>query len=147
MRGYLLDTSVVSAVAPSKPPLPPALAEWLRSRADRLFIPAVAVAELEAGTAKLRRAGAAARADQFSLWLDTLIRGYGGRILPLDADCARATGRLHDAATAMGRNPGFADVAIAATASVHELVLLTRNVRHFAPLGVAHADPFEDLPA
>lgn len=147
MRGYLLDTSVVSTVAPNKPPLPPALAEWLRSRTDRLFIPAVAVAELEAGMAKLRRAGAGARANQLSLWLEALIRGYGSRVLPLDADCARATGQLHDAAIAVGRNPGFADVAIAATASVHELLLLTRNVRHFAPLGVAHADPFEDLPA
>jgi predicted nucleic acid-binding protein len=42
--------------------------------------------------------------------------------------------------------PVFADVAIAATASTHGLVLLTRNGGHFAPLGVAFIDPLEELP-
>lgn len=147
MKGYLLDTSVVSTIAPGKPPLPAPLVEWLRSRTDQLFLSAVVVAEIEAGTTKLRRAGAVVRADQLSLWLDGLIRGYGDRVLPLDAECGRATGRLFDAAKAKGRNPGFADVAIAATASVHDLLVLTRNLRHFGPLGVAHADPFDALPA
>ena len=147
MKGYLLDTSVVSAIAPGKPPLPPAFIDWLRSRTDRLFLSSVVVAELEAGTAKLRRAGAVARADHLSQWLDALVRGYGSRVLLLDVECGRATGRLFDAAESKGRNPGFADVAIAATASVHDLLILTRNVRHFGPLGVAHVDPFDTLPA
>jgi predicted nucleic acid-binding protein len=43
--------------------------------------------------------------------------------------------------------PVFADVAIAATAKAHGLVLLTRNGRHFASLGVAFIDPIEGLPA
>ena len=39
------------------------------------------------------------------------------------------------------RQPGFPDIAIAATAVVHDLVLMTGNGRHFAPLGVASVDP------
>jgi len=41
---------------------------------------------------------------------------------------------------------GFADVVIAATARCHGLTILTRNVRHFAPLGAAAVDPFKTLP-
>ena len=146
MSGYLLDTSVLSALAPDRRPPPEALASWLASREDVLFLPAVAVAEVEAGICKLRRAGSTARVDRLSVWLDALLEGYGERMLPLDAASARVAGRLRDAALAAGRHPGFADVAIAAIAVHHGLLVLTRNVRHFATLDVPHADPFEDLP-
>ena len=45
-----------------------------------------------------------------------------------------------------GIHPGFADVAIAATAAVHDLTILTRNLKHFIPLGVSCADPFVSPP-
>ena len=147
MRGYLLDTSVVSAFAPERRPLSNDLKGWLASRDDALFLPAVAVAEIEAGLCKLRRAGSTTRVDRLAAWLDGLIDGYGDHILPLDVESARVAGRLGDAALAVGRYPGFADVAIAAIAAHHELLILTRNVRHFAALDAAHADPFEALPA
>gem|GEM_PF-2305952 len=50
-------------------------------------------------------------------------------------------------ARALGRPPGFADIVIAATAAHHRLTLLTRNVKHFEPLGVALHDPFAGLPS
>ena len=50
-------------------------------------------------------------------------------------------GALSDAALADGRNPGFADVAIAAIAKSRELVILTLNLRHFGPLGVDALNP------
>ena len=49
-------------------------------------------------------------------------------------------------ARAAGHTPGFADVAIAATAGSRGLTILTRNLRHFVPLGIEAADPFETLP-
>lgn len=146
MTSYLLDTSVLSAFAPDKPILPPAFVGWLRDRTDRLFLPAVAVAETEAGICKLRRQGAAARADRLSAWLDAVLGGYGDRVLPLDATAARVAGRLSDAVLARGHDPGFADVAIAAIATARGLLVLTRNLRHFAVLGVPHADPLDALP-
>ena len=144
--GYLVDTSILSALAPDRPVLPDAFAAWLRRHSERLFIPCIAVAELEQGICKLRRSGGVARARQLSAWLDGLIKTYAERILPLDAPACRIAGRISDEATAAGRHPGFADVAIAALARGADLTVVTRNTRHFAPLEVPCLDPFADLP-
>ena len=53
---------------------------------------------------------------------------------------------MTDAARAAGHTPGLADIAIAATAASRGLTVLTRNVRHFAPLGTRAINPFETLP-
>jgi predicted nucleic acid-binding protein len=143
---YLLDTSVLSVVAPGRSGPDAALAAWLRSHDDALHISAVTIAEIEQGIAKLRRAGGTDRAEALGRWLDALIDAAGERVLAFDARTARIAGALSDDATAAGRHPGFADVAIAATALAHDLRLLTRNGRHFAPLGVAFADPADGLP-
>lgn len=145
--GYLLDTSVISALAPGREThLPEGVADWLRAHDAQLFIPCIAVAELAQGIGKLRRAGGAARAARLDDWLDGLIAGYGERILALDAAAARLAGRLSDQAVALGRHPGFADVAIAALAQNAGQTLLTRNLKHFQPLGVACIDPMVQLP-
>jgi hypothetical protein len=71
---------------------------------------------------------------------------YGDRILPFDLAAARIAGALSDVARSRGSTPGFADIAIAATAHCRGLTLLTRNTRHFAPLGLPAVNPFERLP-
>lgn len=147
VEGYLLDTSVVSALAPGREIFrPPHFDDWLQARHKQLFLPCVAIAELAQGIGKLRRSGGTARADRLDHWLDGLIAAYADRILPLDAQAARLAGQLSDAAVAAGRHPGFADVAIAALAQNAGLLLLTRNLKHFQPLGVACADPLVALP-
>lgn len=141
--GYLLDTSVISALAPGREAhLGGGVAQWLLAHDAQLFLPCVAVAELAQGIGKLRRIGAVDRADRLDLWLDQLIAGFGERILPFDTPSARLAGRISDQATAHGTHPGFADVAIAAIAQQANHVLLTRNLKHFAPLGVKCFDPF-----
>ena len=145
-KGYLLDTSVLSAFAPDKPPLPPDFAEWLRRRSNQLFIPCIAIAELEQGIRKLRRGGGSARAGRLSDWLDGLVEQFADRLLPLDTATCRIAGQIADQAVAAGKHPGFPDVAIAALAQQARLVVLTCNVRHFVPLGIVCADPFEQLP-
>jgi len=47
---------------------------------------------------------------------------------------------------ARAHDPGFEDIAIAATAAAHGLTVLTANERHFEPLGVPFANPFKQLP-
>ena len=79
-------------------------------------------------------------------WLDGLFAAYGDRILPLDALAARLAGQISDAAMAKGCRPGFPDVAIAALAQKAGLLLVTSNLKHFQPLGVACADPLIILP-
>ncbi len=144
--GYLLDTSVLSLLAPGRAAPDDSLSTWLHERSDRLFISAVTIAEIEQGICKLRRSGGVERAEALRGWLDALIENGGDQVLPLDIDTGRATGALSDQAFAAGRHPGFADVAIAATAQVHDLLILTRNGKHFAPLGVPFADPVDALP-
>ena len=147
-QGYLLDTSVVSALAPGRSAhWPQGFGAWLEARTDRLYLPSVALAELGQGIGKLRRAGGTERADRLEQWLDGLIAGYGERILALDAATARLAGQMSDAAIAQGRHPGFPDVAIAAMAKHAGLMLLTSNIKHFQPLGVDCLDPLVQLPA
>lgn len=144
--GYLLDTSVLSLLAPGKSALKPQLAGWLRRQADTLYFSAVTIAEIEQGICKLRRTGGTERADRLTAWLNSLLMTSPERILPLDGRVGREAGVLSDHALAIGRHPGFADIAIAATATAYGLVLLTQNGRHFAPLGITIIDPTVDLP-
>jgi predicted nucleic acid-binding protein len=118
----------------------------MRAHNDQLYVSAVTVAEIEQGIRKLHRAGGVQRADALTRWLDALIERGGDRILPFDTRAGRIAGELSDQAIAAGRHPGFADVAIAATAVANGLVVLTRNGKHFAPLGVELVDPVERLP-
>jgi toxin FitB len=145
--GYLLDTSVISMLAQGREAhLSAGVSDWLLAQSHQLFIPSIAIAELTQGIAKLRRAGAIERANGLNQWLERLLAGYGDRILPLDANAAVVAGQLSDAAIAIGRHPGFSDVAIAAIAQRANLVILTRNLKHFEPLGVACVDPFDQIP-
>lgn len=141
MSGFLLDTSVVSLFAPDKPPLSNEVLAVLRDQDESMFLPVIALAEIEQGICKLRRAGASGRAARLAVWLDDLVRGFSNRVLVVDGRIARAAGALSDQATARGIHPGIADILIAATADVHFLTLLTRNLKHFEPLGVPILDP------
>jgi toxin FitB len=142
MRGWLLDTNVLSAVGPGKRPLPAETITWIRARTEALHLSTISAAEIEAGIAKLRRTGASRRADHLRHWFDRILDDYADRILPFDLGAAKIAGALGDAALAAGRHPGFADVAIAAIAKSRGLVIVTLNLRHFEPLGVETLNPF-----
>ena len=123
---YLVDTDVVSAGAPSKASSA-ALVTWMDEHSVDLYLSAVSIAEIEAGIARLRRQGGKRRADELTLWLDTLLHLYEERVLPLDVPAARIAGALSDLARSKGHAPGFADVAIAACARLDRP--LTRHQR------------------
>ncbi len=149
MKGYLLDTNVLSALAPGKadkPPVDQSLVSWLKAHADVLFISGITVIEIEAGLLKLGRAAPGRRHDELSNWFANLLVQYADRVLPLDLRVARIASVITDRSKAGGHYPGLPDVAIAATAVGHDLTVLTRNLRHFRPLGVRSADPFVKLP-
>ena len=145
-RGYLLDTSVLNSVQPTAAGKLSAVEAWFIANHYRCYLSTVVVAEVVAGIARLRRDGGTRRADRYDAWLQSVVDDFGDRVVPLDVDVGRRTGELFDHALSKGRNPGFADIAIAATASVHGLTVLTRNVADFAELGVALVDPFKKLP-
>ena len=143
---YLVDTNVISASAPSRSTALAALANWLDRNSDHLYLSTITIAEIQSGIAKLRRTGAADRADQLTAWLDTVLHLYSPRILPLDIPVARVLGALTDLARSVNANPGLADLAIAATAISRGYTVLTRNLRHFQDIPVPCHDPFQTLP-
>jgi toxin FitB len=143
---FLVDTNVISALAPTNAERPAALIDWLDRRSDDLFLSVVTAAEVRAGIAKAVRLGARRKAENLASWWDAVEHLYGERILPFDLHAATIAGALSDRATAKGRAPGFADIAIAATAEARALVLLTRNTRHFERLCNRVVNPFEALP-
>jgi len=142
---YLVDTNVISAAGPSRT-ASPALVEWLDAHSAALFMSAVTVAEIQDGIARLGRDGAKRKSADLTAWLDTVLHLYGDRILAFDAATARIAGAMSDRARGLGHAPGLADIIIAATAQHRGLTVLSRNLRHLEPLGVAVVDPFVKLP-
>lgn len=147
MTQYLVDTNVVSATAPTAGVKRDELVAWMDLHSPALFLSAVTVTEIADGIAKAKREGARRKSSDLSAWLHALLHLYGDRVLAFDAAAAEIAGALSDLARSRGHSPGFADIAIAATAKRHDLVILSRNERHFAPLGITVIDPFQKLPA
>ena len=143
---FLVDTDVLSVGAPSKTRAVPELVEWMDRHSERLYVSVVTIAEIEDGIAKAKRTGATRREARLREWLETLVHLYTSRILPFDLAAARTAGVLSDEARGRGHTPGFADLAIGAIARCHALTILTRNLKHYAPLGVAALDPVVELP-
>ena len=146
MTRYLVDTNVISASAPTTTVKRPELTEWMDSHSRDLFLSAVTIAEIADGIAKVKREGARRKGADLSAWLRIVLHLYSDRVLPFDGPTAEIAGTLMDLARSRGHSPGFADIAIAATAHRHRLIILSRNERHFGPMDVAVIDPFQKLP-
>ncbi|QND49232.1 type II toxin-antitoxin system VapC family toxin [Rhizobium lusitanum] len=148
MKGYLLDTNVVSMLLPTKRAATPAFLDWLRARysEDTLFLSVITVQEIEKGAEKLAtvKGGSQQRAALIKAWLEELIGEYGDRILPIDMMVAKQAGQLEGKALAAGHDSGLADILIAATAKAHDLTVLTWNLRDFRPIDVRVQTP-EDI--
>ena len=132
---YLLDTNVVSELRRPRPH--GAVVAWLEGVADYdLHLSAVTLGELQAGV-EITREQDLEKASEIELWIDQVARTWN--VLPLDGQIFRVWAKL------MHRRSDdlMADALIAATAMVHHLVVVTRNVRDFAPLEVSTLNPFE----
>jgi predicted nucleic acid-binding protein len=144
---YLVDTNVISAAAPTTAVPRPELVSWMESHSDDLFLSTISIAEIADGIAKAKREGARRSSAGLSAWLRTVLHLYGDRVLPFDSPTAEIAGALSDLARGRGHSPGFADIAIAATARRHELTILSRNGRHFTPMDAIVIDQFLELPS
>jgi predicted nucleic acid-binding protein len=143
---YLLDTNIISALAPTQKERSARLANWLDEASNGLYLSVVTAAEVRAGIAKASREGASRKAAILKMWWDTVEHLYGARILAFDLRSAGIAGKLMDNARAGGHAPGFADVAIAATAEANHLSILTRNTKRFDQLQTSTLNPFDALP-
>ena len=146
MTRYLVDTNVISAVAPTTVVKRADVIEWMDSHSSNLFLSAVTIAEIAEGIAKAKRQGAKRKASDLSAWLRAVLHLYGDRVLPLDGPTAEIAGAVADLARGRGHSPSFADIAIAATARRHGLTILSCNERHFVPMEADILNPFRALP-
>ena len=144
---FLLDTNVLSHIAPARrKSTDDKLAEWIVARSSDLWLSVVTAAEIEDGIAKAARTGATKKAEHLAEWWGEIRHYYAERILSVDLEAAQEAGRLMDRARAAGISPSFEDIAIAATGSVHGLIVLTRNAKDFDALRVRYQNPFDVLP-
>lgn len=132
---FLLDTDVVSLLR--RPDRYPAPAQWLQTqRPVDVFISVVTLAELERGLAQQRRRDPEFARD-LADWMEQTTTSFADRIIPVDPAAARLWGRM-----SVDIGHFNVDLLIAATALVHGLTVVTRNVRHFEPTGVRVLNPF-----
>ena len=132
---YLLDTNIVSELRRPRPQR--AVLRWIADvPADQLYLSAVTIGEIQAGI-ELTRAQDIANTEELAAWLGKVLMSYS--VLPMDAAAFREWARLmHRRSDTL-----IEDAMIAATAKVHGLTVVTRNVRDFSQLGVAVQDPFD----
>ena len=131
----LLDTVVLSELRKSRPDAG-VLAFLMAQPADSVFISALTIGEIEADIERQRSANPTFAAD-LAQWLAQTELQFAAFILPVTPAIAKLWGRL----CVQTGNTGF-DNLIAATALSHNLTMVTRNARHFAPTGVRVVDPF-----
>jgi predicted nucleic acid-binding protein len=139
---YLLDTTAVSLFDPRRQREAASFISWVRSHDPLLFLSVFTLTEIESGILKLVRERKVERANQLVRFRDSLIADYADRLLPVDTEVALSVARIAHAMRP--RVIELADLIIAATARVHGLVVVTRNVRHFVPTGVSVVDPLSD---
>ena len=133
---YLLDTVVLSELR--KRTRDRHVVTWFGSvESSDLYLSTITVAEIERGIARQQSANPDFARD-LAGWLDTLLAAYGDHVLPLTVGIARRWGRL---SAQIGNDE--LDLAIAATALDHGLTVVTRNIAHFEPTGVALLNPFQ----
>jgi len=135
---FLLDTNVISELrrpgkANSK------VAEWADGvRQAELFLSAITILEIEIGILRRERQDQAQGAA-LRVWMDSYVRpAFDGHILPVDTAVALRCARLHVPDPRSDR-----DALVAATALVHGLTVVTRNVKDFQRMALDLINPWD----
>jgi predicted nucleic acid-binding protein len=135
---FLLDTNVVSELRKAAR-CDARVAAWQAAQNPQAcFLSAITLLEIRLGI-ELARKRDRKQAEVWEAWLEQRVKpGFAGRILPVDHKVAEMCGRMH------AERPGsFRDGLILATAVVHEVTVVTRNVKDFSGSGVRVINPWD----
>ena len=133
---YLIDTNIISEIRKGGH-CDVNVARWYEAIEDAsLYLSVMVIGEIRKGIEKLRPKNAT-QANMIEDWLEEVAKAFGDRILPIDGTVANEWGRL----TAIRPLPVI-DGLLAATAKVHGMTLVTRNIADIADLGVHVINPF-----
>ena len=133
---FLLDTNVVSELRRGEAANAGVL-RWFDVQSPRdLFLSVVVVGEIRQGIEQLRVKDRP-QAARLERWVTGLVQFYEDRLIYVDGDIAEEWGRLRAAISVP-----VVDGLIAATARVHDLTLVTRNIRDFSKTRVRVLNPF-----
>jgi predicted nucleic acid-binding protein len=132
---YLLDTNIISELRRVKPH--GAVVAWIQNVDDKdLFVSSVTIGEIQAGI-EITRDQDLEKADQLEKWLGLVADTYN--VISMDASIFRSWAKLmHKASETL-----YEDAMIAATAKVHHLIVVTRNIADFRSFGVKLFNPFD----
>ena len=137
---YLLDTNVVSELRKAKSPnVDQRVLAWSnRTPSAGMYISVVTILELERGVLLVSRRDPA-QAAILRRWLDEhLLDAFADHVIPIDIAVARRCGGVHVPDPRPER-----DALIAASALVHRMTVVTRNVGDFEPMGVETINPWQ----
>ena len=139
---YLIDTNVVSEAMARRPSAE--VMAWFESQApSSLYFSVGTIAEIDYGVARLE---VGPRRTRYQVWRDNLVAVSGRRILPVDLPVAQRWGEVRARSAEANRTMPIMDALIAATADVHELIVVTRNVRDFESWGGPVFNPWPAPP-
>jgi toxin FitB len=134
---FLLDTNAVSELRKST--AAPAVVAWAGSLPSELLcISVITILEVETGVLRMERRDAN-QGEIMRRWFESkVLSAFEDRTLIVDTEIARQCAKLH-----VPDPKGERDAFIAATALVHGLTLVTRNIKDFAATGVKLLNPWE----
>jgi predicted nucleic acid-binding protein len=139
---YLIDTNVISEIRKGTQCSANVTAWYARIEDESLYLSALVLGEIRKGIERARPKDPT-KARNLEKWLVAVASAFSGRILPIDAPVAEEWGRMNAI-----RPVPVIDGLLAATAKIHGMTLVTRNVDDVADLGTALINPFEfELPS
>lgn len=137
MKGYLLDTNVISEMRKGGRADPSMLTWFQSTHDDELFLSVLVLGEIRRGVERIRTKDPA-QARVLERWLLSLETRFADRILPITVEIANRWGRLSPA------DPiSVVDSLMAATALENDLTLVTRNIQDVKKTGVSLLNPFD----